>query len=128
MSAYPVKNLLKSGAVIVGASVSAQVLGETGLTGEGARSLRVNLKASDVTVTTGITVRLQQLIAGTFSNLASANSSVALTADGVYSIKMDIAKSADQVDMPLSKQLRVVITTGTGDAATIEVLDLLQAS
>lgn len=128
MSGYPVKSLLKVDEVVVGASASAQVLGESGLTGQGSRCIRVNIKAVDVTVATGITVRLQHQIADTYQNLTSANSQVAITADGVYSIKMMIERAADQADMPLSKQLRVVITTGAGDAATITAVDLLQAS
>jgi hypothetical protein len=127
MSGYPLKSILKS-TVVLGASVTAQELGTFGVSGQGSRSLRVNLKAESVTAGAGISVSLQHLIAGTYVALASSNASVAITADGVYSIRLDVAKAADQVDMPLSNQLRVVITTGVGSAVTISVLDLLQAS
>lgn len=125
MSGYAIKSLIGQSA-IVGASVTAQELGTSGLSSLGAKSLRVHIKAEDVTVATGITVRLQQLVFSTWSNLASANSSVSITADGNYVIRMDNIRSADQADMPLSKQIRVVITTGAGDAVTISGLELLQ--
>lgn len=128
MSAYPVKNLATAGVVYVGSSQTDVVLGLSGLTGEGARSLRVNVKAEDVTIATGVTVQLQHLIADEYVDLTSANSSVAITAAGVYSIKMDIEIAADQADMPLSKQLRVVCSSGAGDEATFTTIDLLQAS
>jgi hypothetical protein len=127
VSGYPSKSILKS-PVVLGASVSAQELAVFGVSGQGSRSLRLNLKAESVTAGAGITVALQQLIAGTYVALASTNASVAITATGVVSIRLDVAKSADQVDMPLSNQLRVVITTGAGSAVTISEIDLLQAS
>lgn len=127
MSGYPLKSILKAPAVL-GASITAQELAVFGVSGQGSRSLRVNLKAESVTAGAGITVSLQHLIAGTYVPLASSNASVAVTGNGVFSIRLDVAKSGDQVDMPLSNQVRVVITTGAGSAVTISQLDLLQAS
>ena len=126
MSGYIMKDLLGA-AKIVGASQSNVDLGTSGLSASGCKSLRVHIKAEDVTLTTGITVRIQQLIFDTYVNLASANSSVAITADGSYVLRMDNIRSADQADMPLAKQIRLVVSTGTGDAVTISKVELFQA-
>jgi hypothetical protein len=127
MSGYPSKSILKA-PLVVGEEETSLVVATFGVSGQGSRSLRVNFKVSDVTVADGITLSLMQDIAGTKVALASTNASVAVTADGVVSIRLDAAKSADQVDMPLSNQLDVVVTTGTGDAVTIDRIDILQAS
>jgi len=127
VSGYPIKPILKA-PVVVGEEETALVVATFGVSGQGSRSLRLNFEVSDVTVADAITISLLQHIAGTKVALASTNSSVSVVADGVVSIRLDVAKSADQVDMPLSNQLDVVVTTGTGDTVTISRIDLLQAS
>lgn len=113
--------------VTVGASDTV-VLGTSGLSAQGGRSLRLNLKVSGVTVGSGISVKLQHLIVDTFVDLASANSSVSIIANGVATLNMDAARTADQVDMPIAKQIRVVVTTAAGAAIQFDEVELLQAS
>lgn len=62
----------------------------------------------------------------TWSDLAGANASVAITADGEYSLKQNMLRAADQPNFPLQKQIRLVVTTGAGDAVTFDSMKLLQ--
>lgn len=124
---YSPKSILKS-ALSVGASETDSVVAESGLSASGSRTLRVDIKADSVVVGGGITLQLQQLVVDEWKDLSSANSSVAITADGTYTIKMSDVISADQADMPLAKQLRVVVTTGAGSSLVLSSVLLLQAS
>ena len=128
MNGYASKELIKK-STVVGASETDLPLGDPdgkALSAGGSKYLRINISASSVTVTTGITCQIQQRVGQTWSDLSSANSSVSITADGDFSMKMAIDIAADQVDMPLSNQLRVTVTTGAGDAVTFDRIDLFQ--
>lgn len=123
---YSPKSLLPA-AVTLGASVTNQQVGEEcGLSAGGAIRLRVDLKVSAVTAGAGITAKLQQKSLDAWSDLASTNASVAITTAGEVSIKLLVERSADQADMPLKKQVRVVLTTGAGSAVTVDKIVLLQ--
>lgn len=115
----PKEILLDTAGVTLGASVSNQVVSkEEGLSAGGALNLRITFKASSVTSSTGITAKLQHKIVDTWTDVNSANASVAITANGVYSIKLNKEVAADIADMPLCKQVRLVCSTGAGDAVT----------
>lgn len=112
-----------------GASLTdSPVSEEIGLSGNGCLNMRVDFVVSGVTLTTAITARLQFRTNEDFSwaNAASANSSVSITADGGYSLKLSAFRAADQADMPLPKMCRLVVTTGVGDAVTFDALYLSQ--
>ena len=103
--------------------VTNQEIGNFSVTAGGSRNLRVDLDLSGVTVVGSITAKLQMAPTGsnTYSDLAGANASVSITADGVVSMTQNVQVSADQPNMPLMKQLRVVITTtDAGDQVTID--------
>lgn len=121
--------LISRGASVIGAGVTKQAVSKpegSGLTSGGSKHFRVNVKVTDVTVATGITLILQHLIIDEWKDLAGANASVAVTADGTYSLTQAVERSADQPNMPVSKQIRVVCSTGAGDAVTVQQVELLQ--
>jgi len=109
------------------ASQSVQVGKEEGLSAGGSIHLRVDILVSAVTVGSGITAKLQQKRFDTWADLASANSSVAITAAGEVTIRLLVERAADQADMPLAKQVRVVVTTAAGAAVTVDKVRLLQS-
>ena len=106
----------------IGASESEVLVGSLGLSAGGSRHLRIDIAVSSVTVTTGITAKLQMAPRGgdTFTDLAGANASVAITGNGVFSLTQAVERAADQANMPLMKNIRVVITTQAGDAVTVD--------
>lgn len=104
-----------------GASETESELVRFSLSYESSLNLRVDLLASSVTSSTGITAKLQhRTTGGAYEDLATSNSSVAIAADGTHSITLHIQRSGDQADMPLRKACRLVMTTGAGDAVTID--------
>lgn len=106
---------------VVGASETDLPLGTFALDAYSSRSLRIDMVCSSVTAATGITAKLQNRAeSGDWEDLGSANASVAITGNGTFSITMLIERAADQVDMPLRKTSRLVITTGVGDAVTFD--------
>lgn len=113
--------------VTLGASVSAQQVGdEYGVSAGGALNIRVDILVSGVTAGSGISAKLQQRTFSTWTDISSANGTVAITANGQVSIRLMVARTADQADMPLQKQVRVVLTTGTGSAVTVDKICILQ--
>jgi hypothetical protein len=114
--------------IVVGASqTNLAISKDTGLSAGGAvRGLRIDFACTGVTDSTGITVKLQHRTLDNWTDLAGANASVAITADGEYSLKQLPLISADQPNFPLKKQLRVVVTTGAGDAVTFSSMRILQ--
>ena len=103
--------------------VTAQEIGNFGITAGGSKHLRVDIKCSGVTVVGSIDVKLQMAPTGsdTYVDLAGANATVSITTAGVVSMTQIIERSADQPNMPLMKNVRAVITTtNAGDAVTID--------
>lgn len=123
----PVESILKTTGITVGASETNTVISQSvGLSAQGSRNVRVDFKVSSTTVATGITAKLQYRSIETWTDLAGANASVSITADGEYSLTQCIERSADQPNMPLKKQLRLVITTGVGDTVTVDTVRVQQ--
>jgi len=114
--------------VTLGASETETVVSkDTGLSAGGAlRGFRIMMDVSSVTASTGITAKIQQRTLDAWTDLAGANASVSITTDGEYVLKQLALISADQPNFPLSKQLRVVCTTGSGDAVTFDRMVILQ--
>jgi hypothetical protein len=109
--------------------VAGQEVAKFGTTAGGAKNLRVDLQVSGVTVVGSITAKLQMATtdADTYADLAGANASVAITADGYFSLRQNIEVAADQPNMPLKKMVRVVIvTTNAGDEVTVDHAYVLQ--
>lgn len=130
-SGYSPKDIIKDGLTPVSGIVTSQAISkDAGLSWESAFRLRVDVVAAGVTVAGAITAKLQHRAPdnGTWTDLAGANASVAITTNGLVTMTQLVERSADQVNMPIRKQLRVVITTtNAGDAVTISNVYLYQA-
>lgn len=111
-----------------GASASNQVISKPiGLTKDGSLHLRVDVKLSSVAAGAGISMKLQHSsINGDWADLAGANATVAVTGNGTFSMTQAVERATDQVNMPLKKMVRVLITTGAGSAATVDELRVSQ--
>jgi hypothetical protein len=127
MNGYSPKDVIRETKVFGASVTEEQVSEDIGLTAGGAiDGFRIKFKCSSVTNSTGITAKVQMRTIDTWTDLAGANASVAITADGEYSIKQLALISADQPNFPLEKMLRVVITTGAGDAVTFDKMSISQ--
>ena len=110
--------------------VTEQELATFGLTAGGSTHLSVAVRVSGVTVVGSIAIKLQQAVTGsdTFVDLAGANATVAVTADGVVNMTQAVERAADQPNMPLNKTVRAVLTTtNAGDEVTIDNVYVLMA-
>lgn len=111
-------------ALELGASVTEEpVTKEIGLSAGGSLAFRVDMKVSSVTSSTGITAKLQHKLTDTWTDLSGANASVSITGNGVFSLSQLYTRSADEDNMPVSKQVRVVVSTGAGDAVTFDEIE-----
>lgn len=114
-----VRDLLKDNAsVVLGAAETNTVVSEQ-LYIHDPSHLIVDVTCASVTAATGITVKLQDSVDGSVWNSKSSESQVSITGNGVFSFNLKIENSSDQADMPLRPLLRVVASTGAGDAVTI---------
>lgn len=128
MNGYAPQNMIREPKIFGASVTAAEVSKDTGLTAGGATvGFRVDFACDAVTSSTGITAKLQ---ARTFANgwvdLVGANASVAITADGNYVLKQFNGISADLPNFPIAKQIRVVVTTGSGDAVTFTDMRISQ--
>ena len=112
----------------IGASETETPIAEFSSDFQSSLNFRADVVASSVTAAAGITLKLQhRAVSGDYEDLATANSSVAITAAGTVSIVLHVQRAADQADLPLRKSCRLVVTTGAGDAVTIDKVILQQA-
>jgi hypothetical protein len=126
MPAINLRDLRKLNTV-VGASETDLPVAEFSSDVPSSINFRLDVVCSGVTVTSGITVQLQsRALGGDFIDLASANSSVAISGNGTFSIVLHVQRAADQVDLPLRKTCRLVVTTGAGDAVTFDNVSVNQ--
>jgi hypothetical protein len=111
------ENLEPISGIVTATAISQDV----GLSAQGALHMRVDLQVTAATVVGSITAKLQHRAPnGSFIDLAGANASIVITAAGTFSMTQAVERAADQANMPLRKQLRVVLTTtNAGDAVTI---------
>lgn len=117
---------LKSPTLLLGASAVTVISQPIGLTAQGSLNLRVDLKVSGVTVGSGITAKLQHRSITGWTDLAGANATIAITADGEYSMTQLVVRAADQANMPLKKSVRVVITTTASSVLTVNEVRVQQ--
>jgi hypothetical protein len=119
VGAYP------AGAQTVGASQTDTPISLEGwpITAGGAtKGLVVKVKVSSVTASTGITAKLQTAIGDDYED----SKTVDIDDDGSFYIRLLPTVSGDQTYLPLLNKGRVVLTTGSGDTATIESVGVLQ--
>lgn len=127
MNGYSPKDIINQPVVLGASETNTVVSKDTGLSAGGAvDGFRIMMKVSSVTVTTAITAKVQQRTLDAWTDLAGANASVSITADGEFVIKQLALIAADQPNFPCSKQIRVLCTTGAGDAVTFDEMVILQ--
>ena len=120
---YSPKDIKKIGlAPIAGVIANAAISEDAGLSAGGSIRLRLDIVVSGVTVVGSITAKLQHRAPnGAFEDLAGANASATITADGLVTITQLVERAADQVNIPIRKQIRAVITTtNAGDEVTVD--------
>lgn len=93
----------------------------------GSKNILVGIRATGVTVGSGITAKLQHSIVGTSGEEAWIDgNTAAITVAGWVYIRMNIENTTDQATMPLADVGRVVITTAAGAAVTINEVMVVQ--
>lgn len=118
---------LRKAVPTVGASETNLSITEFAADFESSINFRADIVCSAVTVATGITVKLQhRAVGGSFEDLTSANASASITGNGTFSIVLHVQRAADQADLPVRKQCRLVVTTGAGDAVTFDEITVQQ--
>lgn len=126
MSAINLRDLKKLEPT-VGASETNLPIAEFSTDWESSLHFRLDMVCSSVTVGAGITAKLQdRAFGGSYEDLSSANASVSVTGNGTFSITLFIERTADQVDLPIKKSCRLVITTGAGSAVTFDNISIQQ--
>ena len=110
--------LLGGASVAVGASETDTPVSEVFFV-EDPNSMLVELTCSGVTVTTGITAKLQESMDKTNWSDKSATGQVAISANGRFFIRLSAYNDSNS-DMPLADALRVVVSSGAGDAVTVD--------
>ena len=115
--------LLAETAQAVAASQTKQIVSRMFLlTGAGmSRGFRVDVSCSSVTSAAGITAILQSSPDGeTWADVDATNIKAAITTDGWVGISANAADSTVATKFPVQPRCRVVVTTGAGDAATVD--------
>ena len=103
----------------VGASETNTVVSrEFPITGGGSRQLVARVKTSATTVAVGITFGIQSSMDG--SVWVKAAKTTAITGDGNFTLSLIAELAGDQASLPLLPRARIVVTSGAGDAVTID--------
>jgi hypothetical protein len=114
------ERILNGQSQLVGASATNQEVSQVfRITPEGAKdAMRIEVGASLVTSTTGITAKLQHFVNNAWTDVAS----VAITVNGFASILINGRDTASGYfsQLPLGNKGRVVISSGVGDTVTID--------
>ncbi len=90
-------------------------------TSMGLTNMRVEVEVNTITQVGTLTATLQgKSPNGTYANLAGANATATFTAAGTITLLQNVEVAADQPNMPLPSQMRVVLTTtNAGDRVTV---------
>lgn len=119
-----VSKLLQGAAQAVGASATDTAVSENWTpTYLDCERLLVAVKASSVTASTGITAMVEQSPDGGTTWADSKSAGVAISGNGWIYIRVNPQTSGDTV--PLAPLLRVTVTTGSGDAVTVDDVRVL---
>ena len=115
-------NTPDSGAVTVGASETNTVVSRTKrISADDSLELMVRVKSSSVTVTNAVTAKLQHRWSEDEDwSLVGSQAQVSITGNGWFGFKVSVRNSTDEAQLPLAPLARLVVTTGVGDAATID--------
>ena len=113
--------------IVVNGAASTVISNPIQLSAQGSRHLRVDIQVSGVSEGSGISAKLQmKSIDEAWADLAGANATVAITAAGTVSLTQAVERTADQPNMPLKKQIQVVLTTTSGSIITVEQVRVSQ--
>lgn len=122
--AWIVDDLSIKPSTVYGASLTKEPISKNVRIQQGDGPLLVDIKASDVTVATGITAFLQDSSDG-FTTVNNKKS-VAITADGTFTISLLADLAGDQSHYPIRNSLRIVLDTGAGDTVTIDEIRIIR--
>lgn len=93
------------------------------ITAGGATHFVAKIVASGVTVVGTVTAKLQTAIGDDWQD----SKTVAISANGIFYIKLNVEVAGDQTFLPLLNKGRIVVTTtNAGDAYTVDSVDVLQ--
>lgn len=106
--------LLNETSVVIGASETNTVVSENVMIRDG-KHLLVEVTAASGTYVTGITLKVQDSVDGTNWN---DSKTAAISADGQVAIKI-APTTDDAAHLPIRPLVRVVVSSGVGDAVTI---------
>ena len=114
--------------VILGVVTEEAISKDAGLSAGGSLNLRVDIEVSAVTIVGSMAAKLQHRSpGGAWEDLVGANATVAITADGTFSMRQNVQVAADQPNMPIRKMIRVVVTTtNASDTAQFDNVYLSQ--
>lgn len=121
MNGWSAKDVTLTASKVVGASQTNSPISVEGwpITAGGAtKGLVVKVVASAVTVAAAITAKLRTAIGSTYED----SKTVTISGNGAFYIKI----LNDATYMPLLNKGQVVLTTGAGDTATIDSVEVLQ--
>lgn len=120
---YSPDSLVASTSVIVGASATnTPISREYAISAGGSLHHVVVIDCASVTVSAGITAKLQTAVGSTWQD----SKTVTISGNGRFYIKLSAETAGDQTFLPLLSRGRVVITTGAGDAVTVTDVNILQ--
>jgi hypothetical protein len=116
--------LLNGTSVVIGASETDTVVSKS-FRIMNPKYIVVDVECSASTVSTGITAKLQDSSGNNSSgtavwNTKGAEGNVAITGNDTFSFVLMIENSSDQAELPLRPLGRIVVTSGSGDAVTID--------
>lgn len=122
MSGLLIRDVKLPSVTAVAGVVTAQAISQDFTpTKSGLTNMRVEIEVNTVTQVGTLTMTLQgKSPNGTYANLAGATATATFTAAGTVILRQNVEVAADQPNMPLPSQMRVVLTTtDAGDRVTV---------
>jgi hypothetical protein len=114
MNGYPAKDRALGTSVVLGASLTnSPISQEVPVTAGGSRNMVVAVLATAVTGT--VDLMLQTAVSDAWVDVKAAT----ISAAGYAYIRVNVQTTADQAVLPLLGKVRVVATTGGGEALTV---------
>ena len=109
--------------VVGAAATNTPISSPFTITAGGSTSMVLAISASAVTAGAGITAKLRTRIG---PQVAVDSKTVAITANGIAYLKLNVSIAADQTYLPLLSIGELVVTTGAGSAVTIDAAWVIQ--
>ena len=126
MRQYTTAEQVLSPKIAVAASQTNKVVSKVfSVSMEGSRHMRVKVTTSATTVAAAINFKLQQAT-GEADTFITTTKSTSITGNGDFYLTLNAEVSGDQAELPLMPIARIVVTTGAGDAVTIDNVKIMQ--